>query len=156
MTVGTKTVENFGRAWASNGERSGLGAREHTCVGSPPRALMSPPTSPPLSLVMLIGQPNLVGAFARAVCRPTRRARPSAFRSRPGAQGARRTGPGEYSGCCSSQTHLATITRCVFYHPVCLLLAGDCRLLLELQVSYDGLKPDGKYGMVFEGHLISA
>ena len=25
--------------------------------------------------------------------------------------------------------------------------------MLELQVSYDGLKPDGKYGMVFEGEL---
>ena len=115
VTVGTKTVGNFSRAWASSDERWGLGAREHTCAGSPPQALMSPPTSAPVSLVMLLGQPNLVGAFAQAVCRPTRRARPSAFRSRPGGQGARRTEAGEYSGCYSSQTHLATITRCVFY-----------------------------------------
>ena len=37
---------------------------------------------------------------------------------------------------------------------VCTILKTNCsRLLLELQVSYDGLKPDGKYSMVFEGQL---
>ena len=109
-----------------------------------------PLVGPPTSLVMLLGQPNLVVAFAQVICRPTRQAKPSVYRSRLGGQGVRLTGPGEYLGCYRSRTRPATITRCV-HLSIRLLFADDNRLLRELQVSYDGFN-DGKYNMVMAGH----